>query len=88
MSSRDADRRPDVEPVSIAMSSTASTFAGSAIATISVRSSTEADRDRLVALRGGGVDQVRGRHVDLEDGQVEVVEAVALADRARELVLA
>ena len=33
------------------------------------------------------VDQVRGGHVDLEDAQVEVVEAVALGDRARELVV-
>ena len=47
----------------------------------------EGDGNRLVALRRGRVDQVRRRHVDLEHGQVEMVESVALGDGARELVL-
>ena len=47
----------------------------------------EADRHRLVALGGGGRDEVGGAHVDREDAQVEVVEPVALGERAREPVL-
>ena len=73
-------------PVMIAMSSTARTFDGSAIATSSVRLSANADGDRLVALGDGRRDQVRRRHVDLEDAEVEVVQAVALGQRAREAV--
>ncbi len=45
-----------------------------------------ADRDRLVAPRGGHREQVRGAHVDLVEAEVEVVEAVALGDRPRELI--
>ena len=45
-----------------------------------------ADRDRLVAARGGDREQVGRAHVDVEGVEVEVVEAVALGDRARELV--
>ena len=47
----------------------------------------ERDRHRLVALGGRDRDEVRRGHVDLEDAEVEVVEAVALGDGARELVL-
>ena len=46
----------------------------------------EADRQRPVAARGVDRDQVRRRHVDLVDGEVDVVEAVALGDGAGELV--
>ena len=46
----------------------------------------EADRQRPVAAGGVDRDQVGRRHVDLVDGEVDVVEAVALGDRARELV--
>ena len=45
------------------------------------------DRDGLVALGGGGAEEVGGGHVDRELRQVEVVEAVALGDGAGELVL-
>ena len=44
----------------------------------------ERDRHRLVALGDAGGDEVGGGHVDLEDAEVEVVEAVALGERARE----
>ena len=44
------------------------------------------DRDGAVALGGGGAQQVGGAHVDLEHAEVEVIEAVALGDRARELL--
>ena len=47
----------------------------------------EGDRHRLVALGDRRVDEVRRRHVHLEDAEVEVVEAVALGERAREPVL-
>ena len=67
------------------MSSIARTFAGSAIATQQRRLVDEGDRHRLVALGGGGGDEVRRGHVDLEDRQVQVVEPVALGDRAGEL---
>ena len=46
----------------------------------------EADRQRPVAARGVDRDQVGGGHVDLVGGEVDVVEAVALGDRAGELV--
>ena len=46
----------------------------------------EGDGDRLVALGRGAREQVGRGHVDLEDVQVEVVEAVALGDGARELL--
>ncbi len=46
----------------------------------------ERDRHRLVALGDGRRDQVRGAHVDLEHAEVEMVEAVALGQRAREPV--
>jgi hypothetical protein len=46
----------------------------------------ERDRDRLVAARLGGVDQVRRTGVDLEVVQVDEVEAVALGERVGELV--
>ena len=46
----------------------------------------EADRQRPVAARRVDRDQVGRRHVDLVGGEVDVVEAVALGDRARELV--
>ena len=39
-----------------------------------------------VALGRGGAQKVGGRHVDLEDPEVEVIEPVALGDRARELL--
>ena len=41
----------------------------------------EADRDRLVAARRLDRDQVGRGHVDLVDGEVDVVEPVALGDR-------
>ena len=44
------------------------------------------DRNRLVALGRRDRDEVGRRHVRLEDRQVEVVEAVALGDGAREAV--
>ena len=44
----------------------------------------EGDRDRLVALGGRRRIRLAARHVDLEDGEVEVVEAVTLGEgRAR-----
>ena len=46
----------------------------------------EADRQRPVAARRGDRDQVGRGHVDVVDGEVDVVEPVALGDRARELV--
>jgi hypothetical protein len=69
------------------MSSTASTLAGSDIATCSVRSPTNETGDRLVAADGGRGDELGGVRVDAEDTQVEVVEPEALGDRAGELVL-
>ena len=47
----------------------------------------ERHRHRLVALGDGRADEVGGGHVDREDAEVEVVEAVALGQRAREPVL-
>ena len=47
----------------------------------------ERDRDRLVALGGLRVDEVGRRHVDVVDAEVEVVEAVALGDGARVVLL-
>ena len=44
-----------------------------------------ADRNRLVAPRRGDRQQVRRRHVDGVEGEVDMVEAVALGDRPREL---
>ena len=44
----------------------------------------EGDGHRLVALGRRAGEQVGGRQVDVEDVQVEVVEAVALGDRAGE----
>ena len=70
----------------IEMSSTARTFVGSAIATIRVSSLDERDRNRAVALRGLVRDQVDGAQVELEDAQVDVVEAEALGGRAGKLV--
>ncbi len=46
----------------------------------------EADRQRPVAAGRVDRDQVGRRHVHLVGGEVDVVEAVALGDRARELV--
>jgi hypothetical protein len=46
----------------------------------------ERHRHRLVALGGGGRDRVGRPHVDLEDRQVEMVEAVALGRSASQLV--
>ena len=53
----------------------------------SVVSPMNATGTRLVALGLRRADEVRGGHVDLEDREVDVVEAVALGDRARELLL-
>ena len=47
-----------------------------------------ADGHRLVALGGLGADQVDGPHVEVVDGEVDEVEAEALGDDARELVVA
>ena len=44
------------------------------------------DRDRAVALGRARGQQVGGRHVDLEDAEVDLVDAEALGDHARELV--
>ena len=46
----------------------------------------EGDRDRAVALRSLVRDQVDGTEVELEDAQVDVVEAEALGRRTRQLV--
>ena len=43
-------------------------------------------RHRAVALGRAGRQQVGGRHVDLEDAEVELVDAEALGDDARELI--
>ena len=43
--------------------------------------------NRLVALGDGRADEVGGGHVDAEDAEVEVVEPVALGQRARQRVL-
>ena len=45
-----------------------------------------ADRNRLVAAGGGHGEQARGPHVDLVAAEVEVVEAIALGNRPRELI--
>ena len=47
----------------------------------------ERHRHRLVALGDRRRDQVGGRHVDLEDAEVEVVQAVALGQRTGETVV-
>ncbi len=47
----------------------------------------ERHRHRLVALGDGRADEVGGGHVHREDAEVEVVEPVALGQRARERVL-
>ncbi len=47
----------------------------------------EADRRRQVALRGGLPEQRGGRRVHRELGEVDVVEPVALRERASQLVL-
>ena len=47
----------------------------------------EGDGHRLVALDGGGRDELGRVGVDAVDGEVEVVEAEALGDGARELVV-
>ena len=47
----------------------------------------EGDGHRLVALDGGRGDELGRVGVDAVDGEVDVVEAEALRDRARELVL-
>ena len=44
------------------------------------------DGDSGVALGCGGAQQVGGRHVDLEDPEVEVIKPVTLGDCARELL--
>ena len=46
----------------------------------------EPDGDRLVAARGRGGQQVGGRHVDGEGGEVDVVDPEAVGDDPRELV--
>ena len=68
-----------------AMSSTASTLAGSAIATSSVRSPDERHGHGLVALDRGRGDELGGVGIDAVAAQVDVVEAEALGDGAREL---
>ena len=45
-----------------------------------------ADRDRAGSGGRSDRDQVRRAHVDVVEVEVDVVEAVALGDRARELV--
>ena len=49
---------------------------------------SEADGYSLVALGGLGADQVDGAHVQVVDGEVDVVEAEALGDNSRQLVMA
>ena len=46
----------------------------------------EPDRDRLVAAGGRGGQEVGGRHVDGEGGEVDVVDPEAVGDDARQLV--
>ena len=77
-------RRPVIMP----MSSIVSTFVGFAIASSSEPSSVKPDGHRLVALGGLGADQVDRAHVEVVDGEVDEVEAEALGDDARELVVA
>ena len=48
----------------------------------------EAHGHRLVALDGLGAEQVDGAHVGLVDREVDVIQAEAFGDDARELVLA
>ena len=48
----------------------------------------EADRHRLIALGGLDAEQVDGAHVEVVDGQVDVVQAEALGHDAGELVVA
>ena len=74
------------KPLISEMSSTARTLPGSIIATSSVRSSMHLHRHRAVALGRARGQQVGGRHVDLEDAEVDLVDAEALGDHARELV--
>ena len=73
-------------PVAIWTSSTASTLAGSAVGDQQRVLVDVADRDRLVAARHRHREERRGAHVHLVDGEVDVVEPVALGDRARELL--
>ena len=86
MSSAAATATWQESPVIIWMSSIATTFAGSAMTTSRVWLVDVADRQRLVAARGAHREQVRRPHVDVVDGQVDVVEPVALGDRPGELV--
>ena len=86
MSSRGATAGRTSKPVISEMSSTARTLPGSHIATSSVRSSMNLDRDRAVARGRARGQQVGGRHVDVEDAEVDLVDAEALGDDARELV--
>jgi hypothetical protein len=44
------------------------------------------DRHGVVAPGGGDGDEARGGHVDLEGGEVDVLEAMALCERAGEVV--
>ena len=48
----------------------------------------EADRHRLIALGRLGVEQADRAHVEVVDGQVDVVQAEALGHHAGELVVA
>ena len=86
MSSVEATAGRTSRPVMIEMSSTARTLVGSAIATSSVSSSTNATGIALVALGRLARDQVDGAEIDLERVEVEVVEAEALGRGAGELV--
>ncbi|MGI8594188.1 MAG: hypothetical protein ACR2ML_07485 [Solirubrobacteraceae bacterium] len=62
-------------------------FEGSLIATSSPFVD-EGDGHGAEASGGGGVDQVRRSHVDVEAAQVEVVQPEALGDRLGELLRA
>ena len=70
-----------------AMSSIASTLAGSTIATSSVRSPTKETGHGLVAADGVGRDELGGVGIDAVELEIDVVEAEALGHRARELVV-
>ncbi len=47
----------------------------------------ERDGHRLVALGGGRGDEVGGGHVDREHAEIEMIQAIALGERAREAVV-
>ena len=80
MSSSEATATLLSNPVAILMSSTREEVGRIGRRDQQRRLVDEADRQRAVAARRVDRDQVRRRHVDLESGEVDVVEPVALGD--------